>query len=648
MTNARIQILWQRKAACLLVAAILVSCAAHAQLSLKRQKYDSIAARYKNEHIVYVEDSRKMEIYEEDGELKARSTVADEKLYISDRSLNTHNQDGIYGGTFTSVTAAGATAYIPDGNDYKMVQNRDKNGYVSPRYTGLKKNSITRTWYTQEHEELRMLPGFAFGNEAPTLYSMFEVRAPRYVKMGFLVKGADTSVIKRTVKEDGGMIVYRFTVKNLPAVKEYDEVPNVLYYMAHVIPYVVSFRMTGARKDSVLNGDINAHHRFEYNFVNGLNYKTDSFLRKKTAELIRGAYSDREKVARIFGWVQKYFHYEALYATDMDGFVPNPADTVCKRMYGDCKDMSSVLMAMYQVAGIPAYCAVIGTNDKPYTHDEIQTQHLYNHMICAVKLDGEWVFPDGTTHVQPLGTDRWDIQGKEAMIMMDATHHKIVRIPEMPATRNVTIDNTTIDLAYNDVTGTTYQHYKGYEAWEIAEVLAYKNRKKEKDEFIRSLAKRGNNKFILKNYDVDARTDGEKDLIITTGFMIGDHVQKAGREYFVNMNLENTFLDLRMNDEDRNFPMYLKWKKTVKETVTLNVPKGFRVSYVPKNARGGVDGLWSYNISYKVNNANHTVTLTREYVLNTMKIMPSQFAANNKLVDQLKKLYKETVVLTGK
>lgn len=647
MTNARIQILWQHKL-CLLFAGILFAGQAQAQLSLKRQMMDSIAARYKNEHAVYLEASHRLTIFEENGELTAKSTYIDEKLLISEKSLNTFNDDGIDGGgTFTYVMRddVAGDAYIPDGNDYKNVHGFWDETYSSVNYTGLKKNSITRTAYVQHHEELRMLPGFAFGSYIPVLNAVFEIRAPRYVKMGFLIKGADTSIIKRTVKEDGGMTVYRFTAKNVPAVKKYEDVKSLRYYMAHVIPYVISFRMTGAKKDSVLNGTINAHHRYEYNFVNGLNYKTDSFLNKKTRELIRGAYTDREKVARIFDWVQKYFHYEMLYENPLDGFIPQPADTVCKRMYGDCKGMSSVLTAMYEKAGITAYCAVIGTDDIPYSHNEIQTQHLYNHMICAVKLDGEWVFPDGTTHVQPLGANRSDIQGKEAMIMMDATHHEIVKIPEAPASKNVIVSNTVLNIGYNDITGTTYDRYSGYEAWDIGENLMMLNRKKEKDEYIRDLTKRGNNKFIINNYNIDASREGNRDVTVTTNFVLGDYVQQVKKEYFVNMNLTGTFTELRMNEADRNFPMYLNWKKTVKETVTLNIPKGYRVSYLPKNAKGGVSGLWSYNISYKIE--GRTVKLTREYVLNTMKITPAQFEANNKLVDQLKKLYKETVVLTA-
>lgn len=636
-----------------MVAAILVSCTAQAQLSLKRQKYDSIAARYKNEHAVYLEDSRNMTIYEEDGEMKAKSTVVAEKLFISEKSLNRYNEDPVYRATaFDYVYDLGAVASIPYKDDYKLerIEMDFEAGVVKPPlYSGLSKGSITRTFFTEQMEDLRMpLPTYSFGNDIPTVYGYLEVRAPRFVKMGFLLKGADTSMIKRTVKFDGADVVYRFSAKNLPGMKYYNRTRNTSYYQTHVIPYIISFRMTGAKKDSVINGTMDAHNRHKFGFVHGLNYKTDTFLTRKAKELTRNTYADREKVNRIFDWVQQNFHYEAWFTSDLEGFVPNPADTVCKRMYGDCKDMSSVLVAMCQSVGVKANYAVIGTNDKPYTHDEIHTQNLYNHMICAVKIDGEWVFPDGTTRVQPLGADRWDIQDKEAMVMLDANHHEVVKIPEMPATRNTITNNTVMNLDYGDVTGTTYQHYTGYEAWEIEEALAHINRKEERDDLVRDLTMRGNKKFVVKNYDIDVHKTGDKDMSISTSYVLGNHVQRVKNEHFVNMNLSHIFTDLRMNDEDRKFPMYLPFKNIVRETITLNLPKGYRVRQVPKSAKGGVPGLWSYSLTYKVNNAAHTVTLTREFELKTMKIEPSQFAANNKLVDELKKQYKETVVLTGK
>ncbi len=640
------------------MAALLLSGAVQAQLSLKRQKYDSIAARNKGEHAVYTDIIRKMVIKEVDGDLTTSSHTILEKLFISEKSLNTKNSDPVHGNNYTymrDVSEADpdvsgdldAEYYVPEKNDYKVVKSLDRYGRPTTQYSGLTKKSITHTSYVQHHYALHLLPQFFFSDDIPVLNSVFEISAPKYVKMGFLLKGEDTSMIKRTVVEKNGVVTYRFTGTNVPANKNYKGVPSPKYYYAHVIPYVISFRLTGAKKDSVLTGTIEDFNKFAYRHVSGLNLKDDTFLNRKTAELTRYAYSDRDKVQRIYDWVQKYFHYISMPANDAEGFTPREADSVCKRMYGDCKDMSSVFYAMCRKAGIPAYFTHIGSDNQPYTHDEIQSQRLYDHMIAAVKLDGEWLFLDGTTHVMPMGANREDLQGKEACIMMDNKRCEVVKIPEAPSALTQVSSSTTMNISYGgDVSGTISRHYTGYEAWGMAETLNYMNRKDEKDKYIREKMRSGNDKFLIPNYNINRNEQGQKDISINANYTLGNYAVPVKKDYYVNMNVNESFTDMRVNDEDRKTPYYLPYKNRLSETVTLNVPKGYRVASLPKPAKGGADGLWSYTITYKADKKSNTVILTKEYELKTMKISPSQFEAHNKQIDDLKKQYKETVVLT--
>jgi len=633
MSNLRIHVQWQQKVASLLMAALVLSGAAQAQLSLKRQKYESIATRFANEHSVYTSLHHKLLIKEVEGQLTASSSVENEQLFISEKSLSTYNNGLIYSvSNFSYYTDIDGTIYKPEGNDYKVTKSRDRDNNPNITYSGLTKKSITRTNFSIEHEELKYLPWYFVSQNIPVVRSEFEIVAPKYVKMGFMVKGDDTSLIKRSVEEKDGNIIYRFTATDVPAHKKYDRVPHMAYYTLHIIPYIISFRLTGAKKDSLMAGSTDVHSKYQYRLVKGLNIKTDAILNDKTAELTRNTYSDREKVRRIYEWVQNSFRYEAIFNTDLEGIKPNPADTVCKRMYGDCKDMSSILMAMCSKAGVQAYFVDIGTNNKPYSHEEMQSSYLYDHMICAVKLDA----------------NRVDLQGKEALIMIDEKNHKVVKVPEAPASQNVLTDNTVMNITYNDITGTTYQHFTGYPAWEIAELLAHTNRKEDKDQFVRSLAMRGNPNFVVSRYDVNASKSGNKDVTLNTTYTLNNYVQRVKKDVFVNMNVKNTFANFEVEDLNRKIPVYNDYKYKMTQTVTLNVPKGHRVTYLPKPAKGGADGLWSYNIYYKADTKNNTVTLTKEYELKTMSIKPEQFAANNKLVDEINKQYKETVVLTAK
>lgn len=644
----------------LVAATMLLAYTAQAQLSLKRQKYDSIATRYKNEHAVYTDVSERLVISDEGGELAANSYVSEEKLFLSDLSLNTYNADYFYYGDFYPLTDYDGVAWVPYKNDYKKLDNcrfgEAGNGYqtffddqreVQALYTRLTKKSITRTTYSIGFTDLHLITGFYFKEYLPIAHVSYEVTTPDYVKMGFIIKGIDTDMIKRTVEEKNGKRIYRFTASDLPAVRSFSGVPRASYYVPHIIPYVISYRLTGAKKDSVLAGNTDELYKYEYRFIRGLNLKTDTPLTKKVAELTRNAYSDREKAAKIYEWVQHNMHYIA-FENGLEGFVPRPADTVYKRKYGDCKDMASVLEAMCRKAGLKAYFTLIGSKRIPYTHAEVPLNCLYDHMICAVNINDEWVFLDGTDKFLPFGANRRDLQGKEALIAIDKDHYKIVKIPELPADRNIVTDDMTMNISYGDVMGSVSQRYSGYNAWDIHHALADLDKKDEKDRFVRNLAGGGAYNFLSPNYSINASEYGDMDVTINTNYSIPGYAQKAGKQYFINMNVKNTLPAPRINDTGRYVPYYMEGKKVIRETVTLDVPKGYKVTYVPKDVSGSRDGLWSYKISYRADNKAGKVTLNKEYVLNTMAIDPKQFDEHNRMVDQLRNLYKETVVLTAK
>jgi hypothetical protein len=129
-------------------------------------------------------------------------------------------------------------------------------------------------------------------------------------------------------------------------------------------------------------------------------------------------------------------------------------------------------------------------------------------------------------------------------------------------------------------------------------------------------------------------------------YAIDDYVQQVGKKSYINMNVLHTFEDKWIDAESRTVPYYNDYKLKKKEIVELEIPKGYKVAYLPASAKGGADGLWNYTITYKADAKK--ITLTKEYELNTLAIKPAQFAAHNKMVDDLKKQYKESVALTTK
>jgi hypothetical protein len=634
----------------LFVASILFT------LLTQAQDYDSIAAKYKGQHAVITNYTRRMVIKKEDSGLVANSYVTIEKLLISDRAANLYNHDYVSHSTFNKVADIDAFVSLPTKTGYRKIPcntfstvnpDRDEVFYDDSReivvsYSGLVKNAVTEVKYVVEHSDLNMLLPFSFQRDIPIVKATFEIVAPQYVNISFVLKGEHTNWIKQEKEEKNHVVTYRFTATDIPAFKTFDDVPSASYYMPHIVPYITSYKLPDARQTVEMLSSPAGLYRSMYKYVRNLNMKPDTLINHTVKDLTADDRSAKEKAAHIYNWVQNNLHYVAFEA-GMEGFVPREAGTIVKRKYGDCKDMTSVLVTMCRKAGLDAYFAWVGTRGKPYILEETPVPFAFDHMICAVKIGDDWLFMDGTHPLIPFGEIPEGIQGKQAMIAIDRNNYKIVTIPVTAAEKNTAVDSTILTFADRKVSGSLCLHYKGYRALGIAAIRMY-NKAEDRDKAITKLTQRGSDKYHQERYNIVA--NGSNDMTIYAGFDVEDYVHHAGKQYFFNMNLIRRYSDNHIDLTDRTVPYYYPFKETTKEVVVLEIPKGFKVASLPKPTKGSVDGMWNYTISYKAD--AKTVVLTKEYTINTLSANVKQVADNNKMATGLDNIYRESVVLTAK
>lgn len=661
MASINIQsIQWLAKRFVFLPVALLLSTTLFAQ-EPDTAMISKAMVKYAAENAVITNYREQMVLKYEDGELTATTKIKRERLLIGELSPSKHNYDYVYDGYFDQLAEFNAVAYIPQKTggfkqNHKFIYGTSAAGdgisdsrLAIAEFTGLTKGSFIRLTSTQQHPDLIALPHFFAEDEYPILHEEFEVVAPKYVDIKFVIKGENTSRIKQTKEDKNGNYIYRFTADNVPAYKHFEHVPSAMYYVPQVLCYIASYRLPGQTKDSVLLSDPEHLFRAQYKFINNLNVKQDTAIKKLVDKLTKGDVTQRQKAMHLYDWVQKNIHYIG-FEIGLGGLVPREADTVFKKKYGDCKDMTSLLIQMGRMAGLETYFAWIGTTRLPYTFEETPILNNCNHAICALKLNNEWLFMDGTHAELPFGANRDDIQGKETMIAIDKNTCKIVTIPVVAAEKNMTVTNTTIQFSDKndvDVAGWFQQKYTGYKAWNTADHLAYYTKEKdEREKEISKLTAMGSNKYILEDYNLKISDTGSKEMMVTGVFTIGSYINKVGKDYIINMNLHRQFENDYIDTTDRKAAWYYDYKNKERDVVTLEIPKGYKVTYLPKAAHGKLGDLWSYNISYK--NDGKKITLTKEYTMNTLKVTPNLFAENNKAIKELEKQYKETVVLTAK
>lgn len=209
----------------------------------------------------------------------------------------------------------------------------------------------------------------------------------------------------------------------------------------------------------------------------------------------------------------------------------------------------------------------------------------------------------------------------------------------MPSKENMIVDSTRVSMTGKGLTGSVVINLKGYGAWSLEQLMMYRNDKEE--EAIKSITTRGSNKYIQKDFDYKVLPD--KTMRVQSVFEIQDYTQQVGKEWYVNLNLERSYEKQWINAKERTVPQESDYKNIIRQVVALEIPKGYRVSYMPPAFEKGNDKLWRCKITYE--NAGKEIRLIKEFEMNTLYIQPEQFEENNKMVEELRKQYKESIIL---
>ena len=329
------------------------------------------------------------------------------------------------------------------------------------------------------------------------------------------------------------------------------------------------------------------------------------------------------------------------FEDSLGGMVPREASLVCSRRFGDCKDMASTLVEMIRAAGLEAYKTWIGTRDIPYSFTDVPSPMSTNHMICTYMENGEAHFLDATGKDAPFDFFTSMIQGKEAFVGIGPGKFEILKVPVMDTDKNEFIDSTYLTIDNTEIKGTGYLRARGYEKIITGRrLMNYEN--KEKQDLLVELLQKGNNKFRVDSSSFDNLNDRDKDLGIRYKFEINDYLQKNDKDVYFNMQLEKEYQN-DLIEPDREVPREFEYKNISKNVNILEIPKGYKVSYLPANSSYS-DPMFGFKINYTMSDNK---VIYRSYLyINTLMLYKEDFERWNKMIRQLTKAYNETMTLT--
>jgi len=315
--------------------------------------------------------------------------------------------------------------------------------------------------------------------------------------------------------------------------------------------------------------------KWQYGLVNGREGLPEAF-RKEIHQLTDRLATDREKVAALYGYLEKNTRYVAILL-GIGGLMPASAESVVKTGYGDCKGLSNFMRAMLKEVGIPAHYTTISTTNRRLLPHFASVGQM-DHVILQVPLPADTLYLECTNPRLPLGFLHDDIEGHNAIVVSERGG-KYVRLPEYADTLNALRQHVSVGLSAGgstDIKVSQTATYGEYERWLPLAMM-------DKQEVQRVLLQMTSApQAVVSGYDI---SEDRERVTITLNADISSkgYASATGQRLFAPLCPIRKELAAAVGNKERTEDIFLAHGLLDECTVSIAIPEGYDVEAMPKD-----------------------------------------------------------------
>jgi Domain of Unknown Function with PDB structure (DUF3857)/Transglutaminase-like superfamily len=374
----------------------------------------------------------------------------------------------------------------------------------------------------------------------------------------------------------------------------------------------------------------------------------------QTQSLIAGASDFYTRLSRITDYIQKNIRY-FIVMRGIGGLQANYAADIYRNKYGDCKDKTTLLISMLQVAGIHAFYMPV--DDRRGIVDPADPSLYGNHMITAIEVpagvedprlmaivkakDGKrYLIFDPTNERTPVGNLPSYLQGGYGTLAAGA-ESQIIALPVLPPDANGTERKGDFNLAADGtLTGSVDTSHSGPEGADLRMFLKYSD-EKERREYWENHVARDVPGVVINSLQFVQPTALDKPLEFHYKLTAGQYAHTAGTLLLVRPRVVGSDV-LPFDDKPRTVPIDLNATGRWHDSFDITLPAGYVVDETPDPIDVDVDfATYRSTITAKDNHLHYE----RDYVVRQVEIPADKAAAFRKLESAILTDEKGTAVL---
>ncbi|MEO8517284.1 MAG: transglutaminase domain-containing protein, partial [Flavobacterium sp.] len=373
------------------------------------------------------------------------------------------------------------------------------------------------------------------------------------------------------------------------------------------------------------------------------NLKTDKITKNTFNEIfpkgVQGI-SQEDIAKKIYTYIGTNIKYSSLDFRQ-SGYVPQkPAKTIITHL-GDCKDVSTLFVALSELAGLKSNLVLVLTNDNGFNSMKLPSKD-FNHCIVRTTIDNKEVFLELTDKYLPFRALPSSLYKANALVIsFDKAvneNSKLINIPFDNALQNV---SKTFSVVTIDDKSKTFvnQHFiqgsgKSYYNELFSSSTTEDVRKKEMESSFNTRLKKV---ISLQSVKLLSNDIFDKEIEYESKFSISESLQKVGSLKITEIPfLDNAYTRDVISTETRHFDLnYLGYENNNEydSEVILNIPADKSFSEIPENKTLNFKNH-NYTIAYQLLNKN-SLKVTRKVNIPWDNIAISDYSNYKKFVESV-------------
>jgi uncharacterized protein DUF3857/uncharacterized protein DUF3858/transglutaminase superfamily protein len=524
-------------------------------------------------------------------------------------------------------------------------------------FPALKEGAIIEYTYTQVSPFYFNLQPWEFQGEYPCLWSEYQADMPHFLQFVILAHGYVPFKIHTTeersvtfhltipggagaddhVSLDDNVVTHRWVMKNVPALKEEAYTTNVDNYLSRLEFQLQRYNWPDGTTKEVMGNWMSVSEGLlaASDFGADLD-KNNGWLDDELKTVTNGAGTPIEKARRMYTFIRDNFNctsHSHLYLSD-------GLKTVFHDKHGSEADLNLLLTAMLRHEKLTADPIILSTRSNGSANEIYPLLSRFNYVICRLTVDGTSYYLDAS---EPwLGFGR----------LPERCYNGYARVlnKENPTYVSLEADSmkeskTTLVILNNDETGGLSGEVMTTPGFNEACVVREKIRLSGRDKYMKKLQSGYTGEYAASDLEIDSLRRPDDPLKLSYELKIKP--DSSSDLFYFNPMLGEGYKENPFKSAERVYPVEMPFTMDEVYTLNMEIPKGYVVDEVPKQARvtfNDNDGFFEYLLA----KSDQGIQFRSRIKLNKANFKPEDYATLRDFFAFIVKKQSEQIVFKKK